>query len=214
MVKVEVRMKFTGEPFKRVPVTLVYDDDPDSLVQAATDRDGVAEFAGARRASGKIEVDGVVRYQGVLEGDILVELWSLVEPCSVHDEGAPGSGGGSTAYASMQTRALQVDGREILTDSEGYLVDLGDWSEAFARALAQQEGLALGAEHWEVIRFLRDYYERKGLQAPVRDMIKHFRALWGRDRGSNRYLHELFPRGGPQKQGNRLAGLLRTKGEH
>ncbi len=31
---------------------------------------------------------------------------------------------------------------------------------------------------------------------------------------SNRYLHQIFPNGGPQKQGNRLAGLLRTKGEH
>jgi tRNA 2-thiouridine synthesizing protein E len=34
------------------------------------------------------------------------------------------------------------------------------------------------------------------------------------DRGSSAALHRLFPRGGPQKQGNRLAGLLRTKGEH
>jgi tRNA 2-thiouridine synthesizing protein E len=45
-------------------------------------------------------------------------------------------------------------------------------------------------------------------------MIRHFRKLWGEERGSSRYLHRLFPRGGPQKQGNRLAGLLRTKGEH
>jgi tRNA 2-thiouridine synthesizing protein E len=45
-------------------------------------------------------------------------------------------------------------------------------------------------------------------------MIKHFRKIWGADKGNNRYLHEIFPRGGPQKQGNRLAGLLRTKGEH
>jgi tRNA 2-thiouridine synthesizing protein E len=45
-------------------------------------------------------------------------------------------------------------------------------------------------------------------------MIKHFRGVWDKERGSNRYLHHLFPRGGPQKQGNRLAGLLRTKGEH
>jgi cobyrinic acid a,c-diamide synthase len=34
------------------------------------------------------------------------------------------------------------------------------------------------------------------------------------ERGNNHHLHEIFPVGGPQKQGNRLAGLLRTKGEH
>jgi tRNA 2-thiouridine synthesizing protein E len=28
------------------------------------------------------------------------------------------------------------------------------------------------------------------------------------------YLHEIFPRGGPRKQGNRFAGLLPAKGGH
>jgi len=45
-------------------------------------------------------------------------------------------------------------------------------------------------------------------------MVKHFSEKWGAEPGSNRHLHDMFPRGGPQKQGNRLAGLLRTKGEH
>lgn len=111
-------------------------------------------------------------------------------------------------------RSLDVDGRRIETDSEGYLIDRDQWSEAFARALARQEGLELTPGHWEVIRFLRDYYHEHGVQAQVRVMIRHFTAQWGAARGSNRHLHEMFPRGGPQKQGNRLAGLLRTKGEH
>ena len=68
--------------------------------------------------------------------------------------------------------------------------------------------------HWELIRFLRQYYAEHGVQAQVRVMIRHFTEAWGPQRGSNHHLHEMFPRGGPQKQGNRLAGLLRTKGEH
>jgi tRNA 2-thiouridine synthesizing protein E len=111
-------------------------------------------------------------------------------------------------------RGIKVGDREILTDGEGYLVDPRDWSEEFARAQASLEGLALNAEHWEVIRLLREHYARHGVQMTVRDMIRHFRRVWGADKGGNRYLHKLFPRGGPQKQGNRLAGLLRTKGEH
>lgn len=111
-------------------------------------------------------------------------------------------------------RSVRVDGRDIATDSEGYLRNLQDWSEDFARALAREENLTLTDEHWEVIRFLREYYQQHGVQAQVRVMIRHFTQAWGPQRGSNHSLHELFPVGGPQKQGNRLAGLLRTKGEH
>jgi tRNA 2-thiouridine synthesizing protein E len=109
---------------------------------------------------------------------------------------------------------VRVGSREVATDSEGYLRHLGDWSEDFARARAQEENLVLTPQHWEVIRFLRDYYHEHGVQAQVRVMIRHFTERWGPERGSNHALHELFPIGGPQKQGNRLAGLLRTKGEH
>lgn len=116
--------------------------------------------------------------------------------------------------ASSLQRSVRVNGRDIATDAEGYLRDLADWSEDFARALAQQEGLALTPAHWEVIRFLREHYHEHGVQAQVRVMIRHFTRRWGPERGSNHALHELFPIGGPQKQGNRLAGLLRTKGEH
>jgi tRNA 2-thiouridine synthesizing protein E len=110
--------------------------------------------------------------------------------------------------------ALQVNGRAVPTDSEGYLIDLEDWSEDFARALAAQEGLTLTPEHWEVIHFLREHWFEHRVQAQVRVMVRHFTQAWGPERGNNHQLHLMFPRGGPQKQGNRLAGLLRTKGEH
>jgi len=112
------------------------------------------------------------------------------------------------------TRAVQVHDRFVPTDAEGYLLHLDDWSEDFARALAREEGLALTPGHWEVIRFLREYWQEHGVQAQVRVMVRHFTEAWGPERGSNHALHEMFPSGGPQKQGNRLAGLLRTKGEH
>jgi tRNA 2-thiouridine synthesizing protein E len=109
---------------------------------------------------------------------------------------------------------VRVGDRLIEVDSEGYLRHLGDWSEDFARALAEREGLLLTEAHWELIRFLRAYWAEHGVQPQVRVMIRHFSERWGPERGSNHHLHEMFPRGGPQKQGNRLAGLLRTKGEH
>jgi tRNA 2-thiouridine synthesizing protein E len=62
-----------------------------------------------------------------------------------------------------------------------------------------------------VVRFLRAHFAEHGVQASVREMVKHFREAWGPERGTSAYLHRLFPRGGPQKQANRLAGLLRTR---
>jgi tRNA 2-thiouridine synthesizing protein E len=121
---------------------------------------------------------------------------------------------GHPTMNAVGDRVLLVNGRPVETDSEGYLKNLGDWSEDFVRAQAQSEGLELTAEHWQLITFLREYFAEHGVQAQVRAMIWHFSELWGPGRGNNHYLHDLFPRGGPQKQGNRLAGLLKTKGEH
>ncbi|WP_260843225.1 TusE/DsrC/DsvC family sulfur relay protein [Sedimenticola selenatireducens] len=121
----------------------------------------------------------------------------------------------------MQTNpfAIRIDyvdigGHLIATDQEGYIQDMDEWSEAFALALAEKEQLTLNDEHWEVINYIRDYYQQHRVQAQVRDMIKHFRKVWGKERANTRYLHDMFPMGGPQKQGNRLAGIRKTKGEH
>jgi tRNA 2-thiouridine synthesizing protein E len=118
------------------------------------------------------------------------------------------------AYRDTTERLMTVGDRQIPVDSEGYLINLDDWSEEFANALAQEEGLNLTDEHWQVIRYIRDYHHTHRVQPQVRVMITHFTQQWGAEKGSNHYLHEIFPRGGPQKQGNRLAGIRRTKGEH
>jgi TusE/DsrC/DsvC family sulfur relay protein len=120
----------------------------------------------------------------------------------------------STNPFAIRIEYVLVDGHEVATDQEGYIQDMDEWSEGFALAQAEKEGLELTSEHWDVIRLLRDYYHEHAVQMEVRKMIKHFSAAWGAERGNNRHLHDLFPRGGPQKQGNRLAGIRKTKGEH
>ena len=120
----------------------------------------------------------------------------------------------SVSRTSGPMRALLVNGQPVATDVEGYLKNLDDWSEAFAKAQAEAEGLVLSESHWQVIAFLRAYYDEHRVQAQVRAMIWHFAKIWGPELGNNHHLHVLFPVGGPQKQGNRLAGLLKTKGEH
>lgn len=213
MIAVRVCMKVSNEPLKRTPVVLQIDADGSETGPILTDRTGIARFD-LPPASGKILVAGVERFHGRLDGEIRVDLWSITEPGS-DSRGMPGEfPAGSNAYPGMTTRGVPVGDREVLTDSEGYLVDPSEWSEGFARSEAALEGLDLHAEHWEVIRFLRNHFAGHGTQGTVRDMIRHFRQVWGAEKGTSGYLHKLFPHGGPQKQGNRLAGLLRTKGEH
>ncbi len=213
MICINVTMKFSHLPLKRTPVELIPDGTDQHIGPTPTDRSGRVCFD-TPPTSGKIMVSGIERYQGRLDGEIDIELWNLTETGNNSEGAASGATSGNTAYPSMSTRSIMVNGHEVVTDSEGYLVDPGDWSEEFARQLAEQENLQLSQEHWEVIRYQRDWYAKHGEQASVRDMIKHFRKLWGCDKGCNHYLHSLFPHGGPQKQGNRLGGLLRTKGEH
>jgi tRNA 2-thiouridine synthesizing protein E len=213
MINVKVYMRVTKEPLKRTPVVLQRDVDGEPTDVVPTDRLGIARFD-LPPATGKVIVAGIERYHGRLDGDIDIGLWSLTQ---ASDDDAGDSGvfpSGSNAYPGMSTRTIRVADRDILTDGEGYIVNPAEWSEAFARALAEADGLELTVEHWEVVRFLREQYAAHGRQASVRDMIRHFKQVWGDERASNRYLHKLFPQGGPQKQGNRLAGLLRTKGEH
>ncbi len=125
MIKVQVTMKFTGEPFKRVTVRIIPDADPQHPLQALTDRSGVALFNDATPMPGKIMVDGIARHQGYLEGEINIELRSLLDSSPVGEEGSPGGyNRGSTAYPGMQTRTVMVNHHEVITDSEGYLVNL------------------------------------------------------------------------------------------
>ncbi|MBT3347205.1 MAG: TusE/DsrC/DsvC family sulfur relay protein [Thiotrichales bacterium] len=121
----------------------------------------------------------------------------------------------NTNPSAIRVEYIEVDGKQIATDQEGYIQDLEQWSPGFAEGQAKKEGLAeLTSEHWDVINLIRSHYEERGIQIEVRKMIKHFAEVWGKEHGNNRYLHDLFPMGGPQKQGNRIAGIRKTKGEH
>jgi cobyrinic acid a,c-diamide synthase len=120
----------------------------------------------------------------------------------------------TVAHDAPTTHTVLVNGCPVGTDVEGYLKNTEEWTEDFALAQAAAENLPLTDAHWQVITYLRAYFQEHQVQAQVRAMIWHFAKAWGPERGNNHYLHELFPIGGPQKQGNRLAGLLKTKGEH
>ena len=98
------------------------------------------------------------------------------------------------------------DGKEIETDSEGYLKDTTQWSEAMAEVIAAQEGITLAVEHWEVVRFVREFYLEFNTSPAIRMLVKAMANKFGEEKGNSRYLYRLCPKG-PAKQATKIAGL-------
>jgi tRNA 2-thiouridine synthesizing protein E len=92
-------------------------------------------------------------------------------------------------------------------DDDGYLVDPGEWSEDWARETAREMGVTLTQEHWEAIRFMRQFYDEHRVPADARFVMRHLSETRGASR--NR-LFELFPYGYPG-QACKIAGMRRPR---
>lgn len=107
--------------------------------------------------------------------------------------------------------ALEINGKHYKTDAEGYLVDLSTWDSEIAQAMADNDGLALSDEHWQVIHFLREYHQQYGIAPSVRALVKAVGQRLGEDKARSSYLYRLFPEG-PAKQACKYAGLPKPTG--
>jgi tRNA 2-thiouridine synthesizing protein E len=107
--------------------------------------------------------------------------------------------------------SIEIDHRVLETDEEGYLQNLSDWSTDVAAQMATKDGIELTDNHWEVIDFLRQYYDEYKIAPAIRILTKAMAKKLGREKGNTRYLYELFPEG-PAKQACRYAGLPKPTG--
>lgn len=106
---------------------------------------------------------------------------------------------------------IEAAGKSFEVDEEGYLINLADWDEGIAAYLANEEKVELTQNHWEVINFLREYYSEYQIAPAIRVLTKAIAKKLGADKGSNKYLYELFPYG-PAKQACKIAGLPKPTG--
>ncbi len=105
----------------------------------------------------------------------------------------------------------QVNGTTVAADEEGYITNLSDWTKELADVIADAESIDMNEEHWEVVNFLRDYYEEYQIAPAVRVLIKSVKKTMGPEKGNNKYMYELFPYG-PAKQACKIAGLPKPTG--
>lgn len=101
---------------------------------------------------------------------------------------------------------MQFQNQQIETDSEGYLKNLSDWSEALAVEIAVAENIQLSEAHWEIIHTVRAFYQEYKTSPAIRMLVKTLAQKFGEEKGNSRYLQRLFP-DGPAKQASKIAGL-------
>ena len=104
-----------------------------------------------------------------------------------------------------------VNGTTVEHDEEGYITDLSAWSKELADVIAAEEKIEMNDEHWEIVNFLREYYDEYQIAPAVRVLIKAIKKKWGKEKGNNEYMYELFPYG-PAKQACKIAGLPKPTG--
>lgn len=106
----------------------------------------------------------------------------------------------------MTNNFLQFNDQQIPTDESGYLKNLEDWSASLAIVIADKEGITLSEAHWEIIYFVREFYQEYKTSPAIRMLVKALSQKFGAEKGNSRYLQRLFPEG-PAKQATKIAGL-------
>lgn len=106
---------------------------------------------------------------------------------------------------------MTAGGKTVEVDEEGYLVNINDWTRDIAQELAKSENVEMTDSHWEVIDFLREYYNEYQIAPAVRVLTKAIGKKLGPEKGNSKYLYELFPYG-PAKQACKIGGLPKPTG--
>jgi tRNA 2-thiouridine synthesizing protein E len=103
---------------------------------------------------------------------------------------------------------LNVAGQNIETDAQGYLCNLEDWSEEFAKEIATRDGQELYNDHWELIWYFREYYDDNQVNPTMHNMVKKFGSGSGHheQKKYENHIYGLFPKD-PVHEICKLSGL-------
>lgn len=96
-------------------------------------------------------------------------------------------------------------------DASGFLKDGKTWRPDHAQALVNHLGLLLDERHFEIIYFLRNYYETYHHLPNNRMFIRAVALALGAEKGNSVHLNLLF-KGHPVKHASLAAGLPKPPG--
>ena len=100
---------------------------------------------------------------------------------------------------------MEVNGKTLEFDKDGFMIDPGLWDDKVAAAIATDEGISeLSETHWKIVKFIRMYWKEHDLAPPVRLICKEL-GVGVRD------IYRLFT-SGPARGACRVAGLPKPDG--
>ena len=100
---------------------------------------------------------------------------------------------------------LEAGEVKLEVDDDGFLQEPEKWTEEVARFLAKSDEIEeMSEEHWKIINYLRDYYQKFGVAPMVRKLVKETGFPLKK-------IYELFP-SGPAKGACKVAGLPKPTG--
>jgi len=88
---------------------------------------------------------------------------------------------------------ITIGCKNIELDADGLLASPDDWSLQVAEYFSAADGLLLTDQHWEVIRFARDYYLTFNIGPMPKAIVKRLNRQLGSERYSIKVLYSLFP---------------------
>jgi tRNA 2-thiouridine synthesizing protein E len=108
--------------------------------------------------------------------------------------------------------AIEINGKSYETDENGYLVNLEEWDEDVALKLAEGEDISMDEAHWDLVKFLRNYYAEYQIAPAVKILTKAVASERNMDKKeASEFLYGLFPKG-PALQACKIAGLPKPTG--
>ncbi len=106
---------------------------------------------------------------------------------------------------------VKLETGPVLVDEYGYLTNPDEWTPEFARIAAEKEGIDLQDLHWEMIDFVRKYYDEHGIAADQRHLLKYLSKKFDTDKhGAKDILFAHFP-SGYVKQTVKIAGMRQPR---
>lgn len=105
---------------------------------------------------------------------------------------------------------VQVNDKIVETNEQGFLNNIDDWDEEFAKQIADRDGIELFVDHWELILYFREFYHDNLVNPTMHQMVmtlgkrkdKHFHDL----KEYEKHIYKLFPTD-PIHELCKLAGL-------
>lgn len=100
---------------------------------------------------------------------------------------------------------IELAGKNVAFDDEGFMEDHNEWNEDIAREIAGKVGISeLTDRHFTVLNFMRTAYEENGTGPSIRALTKQSGV-------PTKELYQLFPKG-PAKKAARIAGIKKPQG--